>query len=126
LGIDESGANVFFTSADSLVPQAVGSQSSWYDARIKGGFPAPASELSCSGETCQGAPSAPPVFAEGPSLTTAGVSSSSPPTTQYAPKPAAKPKAKSCKKGTYLKKGRCVKTPKSKKAKRAGNKRGAK
>jgi hypothetical protein len=55
-GIDESGRDVFFSSVDNLVPQDTDTQSSWYDAREGGGFPASVSSSSgCSGEACQGA-----------------------------------------------------------------------
>jgi hypothetical protein len=59
-GIDESGDDVFFSSGDSLVPQDTDTQSSWYDARVDGGFPGPTVSPECAGEACQGAgPSAP-------------------------------------------------------------------
>jgi hypothetical protein len=60
LGTDASGRDVFFFSADSLVPQATDSQASWYDARIGGGFPAPVSPAGCVGDACQGPLSATP------------------------------------------------------------------
>jgi hypothetical protein len=61
VGSDESGSNVFFTSADRLVPGDTDSQLDFYDARVcssespcigsaVGGLPA------CSGEVCHGAP----------------------------------------------------------------------
>jgi hypothetical protein len=59
-GIDESGEDVFFSSVDQLVPQDTDTQSSWYDARQEGGFPAPLRQSECAGEACQGAaPGAP-------------------------------------------------------------------
>jgi hypothetical protein len=59
-GIDESGRDVFFASADELVPQDTDSQVSWYDAREDGGFPASAVRPDCTGEECQGSgPSSP-------------------------------------------------------------------
>jgi hypothetical protein len=59
LGTDESGRDVFFFTADSLVPQDVDTQASWYDARVGGGFPAPPSPGGCAG-VCQGPLSATP------------------------------------------------------------------
>jgi hypothetical protein len=56
LGSDASGANVFFMTSDSLVPQDTNTQQDVYDARIDGGFPAPRSASGCAGELCQGAP----------------------------------------------------------------------
>jgi len=61
-GIDESGGDVFFRSTDSLVPQDTDSQASFYDARVGGGFPAPARQPACIGEACQGPMSAPPAL----------------------------------------------------------------
>jgi hypothetical protein len=61
-GIDESGKDVFFSTADSLVPQDTDTQFSWYDAREDGGFPAPAATPGCSGETCQGPLAATPLL----------------------------------------------------------------
>jgi len=60
LGVDESGRDIIFTSTDSLVPQDGDTQSDWYDAREDGGFPLPSTSPGCAGDTCQGAPSAPP------------------------------------------------------------------
>jgi hypothetical protein len=59
LGTDESGRDVFFFTTDSLVPQDVDTQASWYDARVGGGFPAPPSPGGCAG-VCQGPLSATP------------------------------------------------------------------
>jgi hypothetical protein len=53
-GVDSSGGNVFFTSADALVPQDAESQMVLYDAREAGGFPAPVLAPGCVGETCRG------------------------------------------------------------------------
>jgi hypothetical protein len=53
-GIDESGGDVFFASVDRLLPQDTDTQSSWYDARVNGGYPAPVSQSGCTGEACQG------------------------------------------------------------------------
>jgi len=55
LGIDPSGQDVFFTTADQLVPQDGETQMALFDAREEGGFPAPVFAPGCSGETCRGA-----------------------------------------------------------------------
>lgn len=87
-GIDESGRDVFFSSTDSLVPQDTDTQSSWYDAREEGGFPAPASYPGCAGEACQGPlPPAPLLPSAASALTTAGDNPSLPSATTVAPKP---------------------------------------
>jgi hypothetical protein len=54
IGMDASGANVFFTTADKLVGQDVDASVDVYDARIGGGFPAPLLPAGCKGEECQG------------------------------------------------------------------------
>jgi hypothetical protein len=54
-GIDGSGEDIFFTSADQLVPQDGDTQIDLYDARINGGFPAPPATAECKDEGCQGA-----------------------------------------------------------------------
>jgi hypothetical protein len=53
IGLDASGADVFFQTADQLVPQDTGTQVAWYDARAGGGFPAPSSPPQCAQE-CEG------------------------------------------------------------------------
>ena len=62
VGIDPTGANVFFEHVGSLggVP-APGDQNELYDARVDGGFSH--TSLACSGTGCQGVPPAPPSFA---------------------------------------------------------------
>jgi hypothetical protein len=62
LGTDPSGRDVFFTTTDQLVGEDTDSQLDIYDARIGGGFPEPPAPVECSGDTCQGALSAPPVL----------------------------------------------------------------
>jgi hypothetical protein len=70
LGTDESGFDVFFTTADSLVAQDTDTQVDVYDARIGGGFATPVLPAPCSGDSCQAPPSV------SPSLLVPGVSSS--------------------------------------------------
>ncbi len=60
LGVDESGGDAFFFTTDSLVPQDVDTQASWYDARELGGFPAPPAAPGCAAEGCRGPLSAAP------------------------------------------------------------------
>jgi hypothetical protein len=60
VGMDGSGADVFFTTADQLVPQDGDTQLDVYDARVDGGFAPTIASAACEGEGCQGplAPSA--------------------------------------------------------------------
>ena len=60
--ISGSGSDIFFETSSELVGQDSDELGDIYDARIDGGFPAPAPEPSCSGEACQPGPSAPPSF----------------------------------------------------------------
>ena len=97
LGLDASGENIFFATADPLLAQDVDTQFDIYDARAGGGFPAPAMPAGCEGEACQGAPSVSPVFGTpgsaaamgGGNLTPAPVVS--PPVTETQGKAKAKP-----------------------------------
>ncbi len=61
-GLDASGGDVFFGTADPLLAQDVDTNYDLYDARSGGGFPVPAAPAGCEGEGCQGAPSAGPSF----------------------------------------------------------------
>jgi hypothetical protein len=127
LGIDESGRDAFFLTTDALVPQDTDTQTSWYDAREDGGFPAPATPASCTAGTCQGPLPATPVLATPGSTALTGLENlAAPVEPKPVAKPAAKPKAKPCKKGFVRKRGKCVRAARSKKANRASAKRGAK
>jgi hypothetical protein len=68
IGTDESGLDVFFTTADGLVPADSNTQVDIYDARIGGGFTPPSEQAPCTADSCQGAPST------SPSLLVPGVS----------------------------------------------------
>lgn len=59
LDANVSGSDVFFTTAEGLLPQDYG-LIDVYDARIDGGFPPPAGQpVACDGEACQGSREAP-------------------------------------------------------------------
>jgi hypothetical protein len=60
VGSDASGENVFFTTAQPLVPAVTDSALNYYDARVNGGFPAPTQHASCAGEECYPSPPLPP------------------------------------------------------------------
>ena len=59
------GSNVFFTTQQQLVPEDTDQASDLYDARVDGGFPAPAVATSCDGTDCRAAVSPPPAPAVG-------------------------------------------------------------
>jgi hypothetical protein len=81
LGTDASGGDVFFTTADRLVPGDTDSEIDYYDARVDGGFPAPSTAEGCDGEGCHEAGPAPEVFGALPSETLTGEGNLSPQTT---------------------------------------------
>jgi hypothetical protein len=54
IGTDASGLDVFFSSADRLVPQDTDTQTDIYDARIGGGPPPAVNQAPCLGDSCQG------------------------------------------------------------------------
>jgi hypothetical protein len=111
IGADATGENVFFTTADDLVGQDSSEQQSIYDARVDGGFPAPATPAACSEEACQGEAPPPPSVGPPASATFTGPGNLTQPALKPAtkPKPAAKKKAAKCPKGKVRnKKGKCV------------------
>jgi hypothetical protein len=67
-----SGNDVFFVTRQRLVGQDIDSNTDLYDARVDGGFPAPAQEVQCSGDQCQSQPSSSPVFGMPASVTFGG------------------------------------------------------
>ncbi len=88
LGADASGSDVFFQTVDRLVGQDTDTNLDIYDARIDGGFTAPAPPPSCSGDACQGPlGGAPTLLSSGSEFQAGG----NPP---LAGEPTAKPKPK--------------------------------
>jgi hypothetical protein len=75
VGLDAAGGDVFFTTADELVPQDTDTQLDLYDARVDGGFPAPDPPAGCVGEACGGSLFVQPAFAAPGSATVAGAGS---------------------------------------------------
>lgn len=92
LGLDRSGGDAFFRTADRLLAQDTDTQYDIYDARVDGGFPVPAVPSGCEGEGCQGALSASPSFGTPGSVSVPGVTKVPPPPPP--PGPVVKPKAK--------------------------------
>jgi hypothetical protein len=81
-----SGRDIFFTTFTQLVGQDSDVLGDVYDARVGGGFPKPAAEPSCSGDTCQELPKPLPSFGSAPSsVTPAG--GNLPPTNPGPPSP---------------------------------------
>lgn len=121
LGASSSGNDVFFTTADSLVPQDLSNGDTVvYDARVDGGLSGPPATPSvCQGEACQGQPSAPPPFEAPGSASFSGPGNLAPPPLITPPK-----KATRCAKHKKLRHGKCVKASKS--AKRSKSHRGGK
>jgi hypothetical protein len=93
-GIDASGKDIFFDTADQLVPQDKDSDFDGYDARIDGGFPAPAAAPECSGDSCQGPLSAAPTLLAPGSEFQAGGGNLAPEASMPATKGATKGKVK--------------------------------
>ena len=72
LGRDATGDDVFFTTADQLIPGDTDSALNIYDARVDGGFPASAAPVECVGEECHAQGPAAGVFGVLPSETLTG------------------------------------------------------
>jgi hypothetical protein len=86
-GASPSGNDVFFTTADSLVGQDTDvTGQDVYDARVDGGFPAPAAPVECKGETCQAPVGLVPVFGAPASASFAGPGNLAPPPAVVTPK----------------------------------------
>jgi hypothetical protein len=98
VGSDATGANVFFSTADQLVPQDTDTQVDYYDARIctasEPCVAAPAPPAPCAGEGCRGAPEGAPSLLAPGSAGFAGAGNLTPPPPV---KPAVKPKKKKAK-----------------------------
>jgi hypothetical protein len=97
LGSDATGANVFFSTADRLVPQDTDTQGDLYDARIcTASEPCiaapPLPQTACQGEGCRGVPGVPPAFGAPSSALFSGAGNLTP--RQTAPAVKAKRKAK--------------------------------
>jgi hypothetical protein len=72
-GVSSDGDDVFFTTADRLVPQDEEDSRAIYDARVGGGFPYTPVGHGCDSGQCQGPQTPAPVFAPPASSTFVGV-----------------------------------------------------
>lgn len=88
IGTSASGEDVFFRTAEPLVPQDTDTQVDFYDARVNGGFPGPEALPTCEGEPCQGTASSSAPAGAPLSAMFAGAGNISPP----ASRPLVKPK----------------------------------
>ena len=113
LAADSSGANVFFTTRERLVPADVDHLIDLYDAREGGGFPEEdeATPGPCQGESCQPPTASPPA-------------SPAPGSQSYQGPGNPKPESHRCAKGKVKKNGRCVRKAHHKKHKRHHKSRG--
>jgi len=60
LDSSESGDDVFFATAEGLLPEDTDGGYDVYDARVNGGFPVAKAPVACAGEACRPPPSPPP------------------------------------------------------------------
>jgi hypothetical protein len=121
--VDESGDNVLFTSADSLVgPSGVdGVERDVFDARVGGGFP-PAGEVGlCGLGSCEGGVSVPPVFGAPASVGEVG---EGPVPAVVSPSGHRKAASHKKPKKAKAKKGRAKKSKKKGKGRASGRRRG--
>jgi hypothetical protein len=125
LDASASGNDVFFGTADQLVPQDQDDRIDVYDARVGGGFPVSANPPACNnGDSCKPPPAPQPeVFGAPSSATFSGAGNPAPPAV-VEPKPTKK--IVKCKKRLAKnKKGQCIR--KRKRAKKSSmSKRGGK
>jgi hypothetical protein len=113
-GTDATGDDVFFTTTDPLVPQDTDTGIDIYDARVQGGFPAPATPGECEGDGCQAMLSPQPPLASPGSQTQVGGGNVSSPPKNAAPKSKATSLTRAQKLANALK--ACRKQPKRKRA----------
>jgi hypothetical protein len=100
-GTTPSGNDVFIVTNANLTPQDVdGGYSNVYDARVGGGFPAPAAGApTCTGAGCRAAFGAAPVFGTPASNTLTGAGNLPAPAAPVTSKLKPRPKSLSCRRG---------------------------
>jgi hypothetical protein len=111
----ENGNDVFFATAEGLVPGDTDAGYDVYDARIPHeGEPYPPAAVPCEGAVCQGPPNVPAPLTPPTSATFAGLGNHTP---EVIPPPAKKVTTKTvkCKRGYVKKNKKCVKSKPKKK-----------
>ncbi len=118
-----NGDNVFFATADQLLPEDTSNNVMVYDARISGGFPVTVAPPPCNnGDSCKPPPTPQPALFGAPaSATFSGAGNLTPEPSSQTPKITTKITVR-CKQGRKLSHGKCVKRSKPSK-KRAKAKR---
>ncbi len=129
LDASPDGSNVFFATADQLLPEDAGNNVMVWDARIGGGYPVPSAPPPCdNGDACKPPPTPQPAVLGVPaSATFSGPGDLTPTPSFVEEKPSSTTKTVKCAKGKRLSHGKCVKQKKkpkkkkkSKSAKRTG------
>jgi DNA-binding beta-propeller fold protein YncE len=121
LGTDATGRNVFFTTADPLVPADTDTALDVYDARIctadEPCIPSTVQSVTaCQGEACHGVAGVAPPSVDAATSSFSGAGNLAAPSSVLK-QPSTKKKARvKCAKSRRLKRGRCVKTRKRTKA----------
>jgi hypothetical protein len=123
-GLDESGDDVFFSTAASLVEGDSDTQEDVYDARVDGGFARRGLVPGCVGEGCLGSAMASPVFAP-PGSAAVAVPAIVPQAVGGAVRPRAIAGASDTGCRGRLRRGRCVYGRRSRDARRRGGRGGA-
>ncbi len=121
----ENGDDVFFTTAEGLVPGDTDGAYDVYDARVphRGDNPPPAA-VPCEGAVCQGPPNVPSPLTPPASATFSGLGNPASAPAATPVKPKATPKATKCKRGYVKRKSKCVKTKTKTQAKKSDNRSG--
>jgi hypothetical protein len=123
LDSSENGNDVFFATAEGLVPGDTDGGFDIYDARIPHeGEPYSPAAVPCEGSVCQGPPNVPAPLTPPASATFTGLGNPTPEVTPPPVKTVTKKTVK-CKKGFTKKKNKCVRTKTKKKAKKASTDR---
>jgi hypothetical protein len=121
IGSSENGNNVFFSTAEGIVPEDTDGGYDVYDARIpEPGETKPVTAAPCEDPVCQGPTSSPTPAPPPSSATFSGVGNQTiETTTPTTPTVTVVKKPVKCKKGYTKKKNKCVKTHHKKTAKKA-------